>query len=358
MRTWTSRAFLLFSCFIAALLFHSSLFTDPEYIVVGLLAATSVLIAEVIRYAAWRSSPNFILNLLVSLIGGFGSATILVVCMSSLVEGGSLSYPLSPFIRFLLPITTTSMAFWGLHSFALFRSFVGMDQGALSQKIVPGLLALEDGRVVDLARTGIMNGQFLVPSFVARQLTFLSTDSDDDTERVRAKKALDSLRRLEALPRVGISIFQSEAEASTIQEMEEELVRFSKSTASLILTCDHTHLHTEADEDIYISIDSIANALRSPIPKGESLPIKIQRLGKEPKQGIGYLDDGTMVVVNGGGDFLGRTVRTQVLSQKYSSSGKIVFCNVREECEEHAPLATPYTHPDAISRTHESLTSM
>ena len=63
------------------------------------------------------------------------------------------------------------------------------------------------------------------------------------------------------------------------------------------------------------------------------LTIKIQRLGKEPKQGVGYLEDGTMVVVNGGGEFLGETIRTQVLSQKYSSSGKIIFCNALTQDE-------------------------
>jgi uncharacterized protein YacL len=98
-----------------------------------------------------------------------------------------------------------------------------------------------------------------------------------------------------------------------------------------LLTNESSPFRSETEQGMYLAIDTIANSLRPPIPKGEALSIKIQRLGKEPKQGIGYLDDGTMVVVNGGGDFLGKNVRTQVLSQKYSSSGKIVFCNVRDE---------------------------
>jgi uncharacterized protein YacL len=356
MRTWTSRTALLFSCFIAAFIFYSSLFAGPAYTVVGILAASAIVIVETVRHVSLRCSPQFILNLLISLIVGFASAIALVFFVDFLTEGASLSYSLSPFIRFLLPVTTTSMAFWGLQAFSPFRAFLGVEQARSSKKIIPDLLALEDGRIVDLARTGILNGQLLVPSFVSKRLTSIAAEHDDDSERIRAKKALDSLHRLEALPKVELTLFESESASMTIFEIEEEIVRFSKSMGNLILTCDHIAFHVESDEELYISMESIANALRSPIPKGESLPIKIQRLGKEPKQGIGYLDDGTMVVVNGGGDFLGRTVKTQVLSQKYSSSGKIVFCNVREECEEHS-LSTPYTHPDSV-RTHESLTSM
>jgi len=351
-----SRVVLLFSCFVAALLFHNSLFAGPAYTVVALLAAGAVLVVEVVRHVSLRCSPSFLLNLLVSLIIGFGSATALVFCMGFLADGASLSYPLSPFIRFLLPVTTTSMAFWGLQTFSPFRALLGMERALSSKKIIPDLVALEDGRIIDLARTGVLNGQLLVPSFVSKRLTSIAAEHDDDSERIRAKKALDSLRRLEALPKVELAFFEYESSSSTISEIEEAIVRFSKNMGNLILTCDHTAFHVEADAELYISMDAIANALRSPIPKGESLPIKIQRLGKEPKQGIGYLDDGTMVVVNGGGDFLGRTVKTQVLSQKYSSSGKIVFCNVREECDEHS-LATPYTHPDSV-RTHETMTTM
>ena len=86
-------------------------------------------------------------------------------------------------------------------------------------------------------------------------------------------------------------------------------------------------LRNEEDEVSVISLETIAAALKPGAQRGEILSIKIQRLGKEPKQGVGYLDDGTMVVVNGGGEFLGQLIRTQVLSQKYSSSGKIIFCN-------------------------------
>ena len=229
MGTWTSRVVLLFFCFVAALVFHNSLFAGPAYTTVGLLAASAIFIVETVRYVSLRSSPGFILNFLVSLIIGFGSATLLVFCIGFLTEGASLSYSFSSFIRFLLPVTTTSMAFWGLQAFSLFRAFFGMDQSLSSNKIIPDLLTLEDGRIIDLARTGILNRQLLIPSFVSKQLTIIAAESDDDSEKIRAKKALDSLRRLEALANVGVTLFEHENGSTTISEIEEAIVCFSKS---------------------------------------------------------------------------------------------------------------------------------
>ena len=126
-------------------------------------------------------------------------------------------------------------------------------------------------------------------------------------------------------------------------ELCDKIIHSAKLLNASLITNESPSCKTEVEQEMYLAVDTIANALRPPIPKGEFLSIKIQRLGKEPKQGIGYLEDGTMVVVNGGGDYLGRTVRTQVLSQKYSSSGKIVFCNVREDDGEDRPGLAPYS---------------
>ena len=79
---------------------------------------------------------------------------------------------------------------------------------------------------------------------------------------------------------------------------------------------------------------------------GEILKIKIQRYGKEPNQGVGYLEDGTMVVVNGGGDFIGQCIEVQVLSVKHTASGRIIFCNAQEEMLE-ASSAYPHAHEDS-----------
>lgn len=187
---------------------------------------------------------------------------------------------------------------------------------------------LEDGRIVDLVRLGLFEGQLFVPSFLSKELKIQSENSDDFI-RNRARKALDSLKRLETVSQYGIQY--KDVYAPDALELSEKILFLSKAEQMTILTNESALRIEDQNQGQFLSIETIASALKPPIPKGENLSIKIQRLGKEPRQGIGYLEDGTMVVVNGGGDYLGRMVRTQVLSQKYSTSGKIVFCNVREE---------------------------
>jgi uncharacterized protein YacL len=80
-----------------------------------------------------------------------------------------------------------------------------------------------------------------------------------------------------------------------------------------------------------VNLHALSNALKPLMQGGELIRIKIQRYGKEPRQGVGYLEDGTMVVVNGGGDYIGDTIEARVLSVKHTSSGRMIFCNVAEE---------------------------
>jgi uncharacterized protein YacL len=174
------------------------------------------------------------------------------------------------------------------------------------------------------------------------------SENGDELSRNKARKSLEALRRLESIPKIDIQYI--DVSIHDADDLNDKVYRAAKLKETCVITSEYSPLRSENETNTYLAIDAIANALRPPIPKGETLSIKIQRLGKEPKQGIGYLDDGTMVVVNGGGDFLGKTIRTQVLSQKYSSSGKIVFCNVRDEgFEDRVLTAGVYLAPDLSS---------
>lgn len=154
-------------------------------------------------------------------------------------------------------------------------------------------------------------------------------DDDDELIKERARQAYESCRRLE---NYGITaVKNSEFDTLFEKDFHDGLLKYAKSVGGTILSNDSTIRNSfkaeHADVPV-VFIEAIASSFKPVLPKGQQFSIKIQRLGKEPKQGIGYLDDRTMVVVNGGGDYLGRQVRTQVLSQKFSSSGKIIFCNL------------------------------
>lgn len=217
------------------------------------------------------------------------------------------------------------------------------------KELVIDMSALEDSRLIELARSGLLDHQLVAPTFLVKELLKASESMDEHT-RYRAKKCQEHLKRLEIMPNLGLQV--KEFHLSDAEELQQKMSRAAKQISAYILTSqDPSQIKTEEDMPTTISLDCIAAALKPGAQRGEVLSIKIQRLGKEPKQGVGYLEDGTMVVVNGGGEFLGQTIRTQVLSQKYSSSGKIIFCNaighdeggdIRSEAEAISPYHLTY----------------
>ncbi|MBS0655768.1 MAG: hypothetical protein JSR46_08325 [Verrucomicrobia bacterium] len=194
-----------------------------------------------------------------------------------------------------------------------------------TREIIVDLAAIEDTRLIELARTGLLDHLLVVPTFIVKEIQ-KSLESPDEVTRTRGRKCHEHLKRLECLPQLGLTIKEFHFHDS--EDLATRLTRAAKLTQAYLLTSqDVFSLKGEEDFVTTINLETISIALKPGAQRGEALSIKIQRLGKEPKQGVGYLEDGTMVVVNGGGEHLGQTIRTQVLSQKYSSSGKIIFCN-------------------------------
>lgn len=217
-----------------------------------------------------------------------------------------------------------------------------------TKELILDLTAIEDPRLIELARSGLLDHQLVVPTFLVKEIQ-KSSESPEEAIRLRGRKCQEHLKRLETLSHLDMQI--KEFHFSDTDELSIKLARAAKLIQAYILSaCDASQIRDEEEIPTTISLDSIAAALKPGAQRGEMLTIKIQRLGKEPKQGVGYLEDGTMVVVNGGGEFLGETIRTQVLSQKYSSSGKIIFCNALTQ-DEKGNLRT-YSPPEGASPYH------
>jgi len=233
---------------------------------------------------------------------------------------------------------------------------------ALKKEILLDLTAIEDIRLIDLARLGILDHQLVIPSFVLREIQ-KGMEAQDETTKTRYRKCFENIKRLENISTLGLQ--HKEFHTSELDDMATKLVRTAKLVQAHIITSELSSLKQGEEEGVtIISIEAIANAIKPSAQRGELLSIKIQRPGKEPKQGVGYLEDGTMVVVNGGGEFLGETIKTQVLSQKYSSSGKIIFCNALQDDkipirfpqvgEESHTTASPYTAVASHEKREES----
>jgi uncharacterized protein YacL len=338
-------AFLLLYMGAVVLYLSSFLPLDNTFFTyVAFFLICGVFMTYVVSYLVKQRSSLLAASILISLVVGCAASAVLIVCGKIIFGDLSMPQPYASFLRLLLPFCATLMSFWGVQSFLSYLSRMsGIANGEDSlldtngrRYFLPDVTALEDGRIVDLARTGLFDGQIIVPQFLHKEIKSLA-ESDDENDKIRGRKAQESVRRLETFQKISPRV--KDVFVPECAEISEKILRAAKTLEATIITSEFSPLRADSDPGLYIAIDSIANALRPPIPKGDFLSIRIQRLGKEPKQGIGYLDDGTMVVVNGGGDHLQKTVKAQVLSQKYSSSGKIVFCNVREECiDDRAPI--------------------
>jgi len=202
---------------------------------------------------------------------------------------------------------------------------------AKKRELLLDLSAIEDTRLTDLARSGLLDHQLVLPTFVMKEVQ-KGMEAADEATKTRFRKCYENIKRLENMQTLGFT--HKEFHINEFDDMPTKLLACAKLIGAHILTSELNTLK-QGDEEgvIIISLENIANAIKPSAQRGELLTIKIQRPGKEPKQGVGYLEDGTMVVVNGGGEFLGETIRTQVLSQKYSSSGKIIFCNALQTDE-------------------------
>jgi uncharacterized protein YacL len=188
---------------------------------------------------------------------------------------------------------------------------------------------LYDARIIDLAASGLLDNLILIPRFIITELQS-NLEKGDESSRNKAKKALEIIKKLETLP--SLDMRYCDNDFPEIKDCLEKIIRLARFLDANILTSDINQIQQSKVEDVrIIKFQSLCNALKPLSQTGEFLNIKVQRYGKEPRQGIGYLDDGTMVVVNGGAEYIGDSIKAQVLSVKHTSSGRMIFCNALEE---------------------------
>lgn len=187
---------------------------------------------------------------------------------------------------------------------------------------------LSDARIIDLAGSGVVDNHLVIPRFLIKEL-YAQGELSDEVTKTKAKRALDVAKKLEAIP--DLALRYNDTDFPDIKDPMSKLTRLARLIDANILTADISKVQTATIEGVrIINIHSLSNSLKPLMQAGEQIRIKIQRYGKEPRQGIGYLEDGTMVVVNGGGQYIGETIDAQVLSVKHTSSGRMIFCNAAD----------------------------
>lgn len=205
---------------------------------------------------------------------------------------------------------------------------------AVSQKkkdIVLDPTILTDSRIIDIAGSGLVDHQLILPRFVMKEL-YANIESPDESTKSKARRSLDVIKRLEAISTLDMRY--TETDFPEIKDQTAKILRLARLLDANIVTSDISRIQQSSIESVegirIINLHSLANALKPLSQAGESITIKVQRYGKEPRQGVGYLDDGTMVVVNGGAEFIGETIKAHVLSVKHTTSGRMIFCNAAD----------------------------
>lgn len=187
---------------------------------------------------------------------------------------------------------------------------------------------LIDGRISDVCQTGFVEGTFLIPRFVLKELQGIA-DSPDVLRRVRGRRGLDIVKSLQD-PSSKITVEVVEDDPVEIREVDSKLVFLARQFDAKILTNDlNLNKMAQIDGIHVLNLNDLANALKPAVLPDEHMQVKIVKEGKEALQGVGYLDDGTMVVVDGGRDYLGREVSVLVTSVLQTSAGRMIFTKMQ-----------------------------
>ncbi len=185
-----------------------------------------------------------------------------------------------------------------------------------------------DGRIADISRTGFISGTMLIPRFVLNELQHIA-DSSDILRRNRGRRGLDMLNKLQKESVVPIRIHDIEVEEA--QEVDDKLVMLAKELHSPIVTNDYNlNRVAELQGVTVLNINELANAIKAIFLPGESMKLRIIQEGRELGQGVGYLDDGTMVVVENGRRYIGSTVEVAVTKVLQTAQGRMIFARLEE----------------------------
>ena len=308
--------------------------TGPTTIGLGLAAALGIIYFE---YRLKTATLKRLIGAAIgSLLGIIGAAIINHVLGTTQYDKNSLSF-ITVFILFL-------MTYVGLvvgankGDFLNLAALGGIFGGERPVKKVYKIFdtsVIIDGRVADICETGFMDGVLLIPHFVLRELQQVA-DSADALKRNRGRRGLDILQRIQKM--AGITVQFVENDYPAIREVDMKLIELAKEFEAKIVTNDFNLNKVAQLRGVEVlNINELANALKPVYLPGETMKVFILKEGKEFNQGIAYLDDGTMVVVDNARKMIGKTIDSSVTSVLQTTAGKMIFGRYEERRGEVVP---------------------
>src|SRR5467141_3660241 len=313
-------------------------------------AGLGVVIGLAVILFEWRlrlvSLKRLIGAAIGSILGIIGAYLFALVIRTSIPDGHTQS--------FLQIMVMLLMAYVGLivgankgdllNLAALGGVFGGEKLGKKSYKTLDTSVII-DGRIADIAETGFLDGVIVTPQFVLRELQLVA-DSADSMKRNRGRRGLDILQRLQKVASLSVQIVEDDF--PTVREVDLKLIELAKVYEGKIITNDFNLNKVAQLQGVEVlNINELANSLKPIVLPGETMRVFILKEGKEYNQGVAYLDDGTMVVVDNARKMIGKTVDIAVTSVLQTTAGKMIFgkwderAAARHESKPGIPIAAP-----------------
>jgi uncharacterized protein YacL len=332
MNSWILRLILFLICGVSGYTLAKGLSTSPWIGLWGLLGG--LLLSALTLFMEDRLKRIPLKNLLGSIIG-----LILGVIIANLISNVFLSNPLNH-QQILLPL------YGGLYGVCGYMGLrIGSKKGEevhlsgwkLFSKSLPrsdntkilDTSVIIDGRIADITETGFVEGALLIPQFVLNELQHIA-DSSDPIKRTRGKRGLEILHHIQKQVNVDVRIVDTDY--PSVKEVDAKLIELAKEVRGKIVTNDsNLNKVAELQGIEVLNINELANALKPVVLPGEEMNVKILKEGKEMGQGVAYLDDGTMIVVDNGRRQMGKTVDVVVTSVLQTPAGRMIFARLKEE---------------------------
>ena len=294
----------------------------PFTLIVGGLGALGIILFE-LRLRA-TSLKQLIGAAIGSVMGIAGATMISSMLVKTMLEPSTLSFLQVSLFLFMGYVGLVMGANKGdLLNLSGMEGFLGGERrGGRNYKILDTSVII-DGRVADVCETGFVDGIILVPQFVLRELQQVA-DSADALKRNRGRRGLDILQRIQKIS--GIEVQIVEKDFPNIQEVDLKLIELAKEMKAKIVTNDFNLNKVAQLQDVFVlNINELANSLKPIVLPGEIMKVFILKEGKEYNQGVAYLDDGTMVVVDHARKMIGKTIGISVTSVLQTTAGKMIF---------------------------------
>jgi uncharacterized protein YacL len=323
---------LIFSIACIAAGYHFHPFGLSKYVAagVGLAFAISVFLFEIrLQRASLRRLIGAAIGSILGILGSYLMG--LVLARTSIPEGSRSFLD----VGLLLVMTYIGLVIGAnkgdMLNLAALGGLFGSERSTRRMPKVLDTSVIIDGRIADICEAHFLDGVMLIPQFVLRELQFVA-DSADSLKRQRGRRGLEVLQRIQKMPHLEVEI--ADDDFPNIADVDLKLIELAKRYDGKIITNDYNLNKVASLQGIEIlNVNQLANALKPVVLPGETMRVFILREGKEYNQGVAYLDDGTMVVVDGARRMINKTIDITVTSVHQTTAGKMIFGRIDERTE-------------------------